>query len=225
VWLEGPFEAGSRLTTGIIDVRRPLDLSCHGSLGEPCARLAGLALALEAPITREPMKTKARRVRRWFLVAGGVLALRAAAVLGVYGWAWTADRGTVVRLVTLVDVDDGVDDPGRVSLSARHEAVLEDGRRVSLLSDRGWTTSGELDSSVIWSFEGIEETARVVVGPDEPPPGRLREDMEADHWAELRSVLRRHGVVVDAVDLKRLPHDVVLGGRLRTRIGRAKEER
>jgi hypothetical protein len=56
-------------------------------------------------------------------------------------------------------------------------------------------------------------------------PGRLREDLEADHWAELRSELRRHGVVVDAQDLKRLAHDVVLGEGLLTRIGRAKEAR
>lgn len=40
----------------------------------------------------------------------------------------------VVRLVTLADVD-----ARRVSVSARHEAVLEDGRRVLLLDDRGWS--------------------------------------------------------------------------------------
>jgi hypothetical protein len=93
---------------------------------------------------------------------------------------------TAARLVTLVDVGDRVDDPGGLSLSARHEAVLEDGRRVPLLDDRGCTTSPELgmadrpeadssrqgrpDRSAVWSVEAIEETARVVVGPDEPPP-------------------------------------------------------
>jgi hypothetical protein len=35
-------------------------------------------------------KTTAGRVRRGLLVAGGVLALLIAAVLGVYGWAWSA---------------------------------------------------------------------------------------------------------------------------------------
>jgi hypothetical protein len=34
--------------------------------------------------------------------------------------------------------------------------------------------------------------------------------MEADHWAFLSEILRRQGVVVDAQELKRLPHDVVL---------------
>jgi len=34
-------------------------------------------------------------------------------------------------------------------------------------------------------------------------------------------VLRQHGVVVDALDLRRLPHDVVLSERLLARVGRS----
>jgi hypothetical protein len=144
----------------------------------------------------------------------------------------------VARLVTLVDVDDRFGDPRQLSLSARHEAALEDGRRVVLLDDRGWTTSlgvgdipdssrhGQPAISAVWSVEAVQETARVVVGPDEPPVGRSLEDMGSDHWAHLSRVLAQHGVVVDAADLKRLPHDVVLSRRLLTLIGRepAKEE-
>jgi hypothetical protein len=47
----------------------------------------------------------------------------------------------VTRLVTLVDVRDEVADPRQMSVSALHEAVLEDGRRVLLLDDRGWTSA------------------------------------------------------------------------------------
>jgi hypothetical protein len=43
--------------------------------------------------------------------------------------------------------------------------------------------------------------------------------MEADHWAQLTGVLRHQGVVADALDLKRLPHDVVLSERLLARVG------
>jgi hypothetical protein len=43
--------------------------------------------------------------------------------------------------------------------------------------------------------------------------------MEADHWAFLSEVLRRQGVAVDTRELKRLPHDVVLGERLLARVG------
>jgi hypothetical protein len=105
---------------------------------------------------------------------------------------------------------------------------------VALLDDRGWTTSlgefavgddpeaatsgqGQPAGSAVWSVEAVQETARVVVGPDEPPAGRSLEDMESDHWAHLGGVLSQHGVVVDAV--RRLPHDVVLS-RLLTLIGR-----
>ena len=45
------------------------------------------------------------------------------------------------------------------------------------------------------SVEDIEETARIVVGADEPFDEHSQEDMEADHWA-------------DPVELKQLPHDI-----------------
>jgi hypothetical protein len=142
----------------------------------------------------------------------------------------------VTHLVTLVDFNHDVVDPRRMSVSARHEAVLADGRRVLLLDDRGWTAAaltaswvGEVpdgdswrDQTDIWavtSAEDVEETARVVVGPDEPPDGHSQADAEADHWAYLADVLRQQGVVVDAMELKRLPHDVVLSERLLPRNG------
>jgi hypothetical protein len=61
----------------------------------------------------------------------------------------------------------------------------------------------------------------MVVGPDEPFDGSSQEDAEQGHWAYLGDVLREHGVVVDALDLRRLPHDVVLGERLLARVGRS----
>jgi hypothetical protein len=145
----------------------------------------------------------------------------------------------VTHLVTLVDLNDEVADPRQMSLSARHEAVLEDGGRLLLLDDRGWTSSTlkasmvgdvpggdvrreELDSWALTSVEEIEETARVVVGPDEPPDGCSQEDSEVAHWASLAGVLRQQGVVVDVLELKRLPHDVVLSERLLARIDRAR---
>jgi hypothetical protein len=144
----------------------------------------------------------------------------------------------VTRLVTFVDLADGVGDTRQTSFSARHEAVLSDGQRVLLLDDRGWTWSSlinvqaaasDRDSTPeqqpdIWattSVEDIEQTARVVVGPDEPFEGSSQEDAEQGHWAYLSNVLRQHGVVVEASDLRRLPHDVVLSERLLARVGRS----
>ena len=110
---------------------------------------------------------------------------------------------------------------GQLSVSARHEALLVDGRRVLLLDDRGWSSSGNVpDIWAVTSVEDIEEEARAVVGPDEPFGGRSQEDMEATQWASLSEVLRRQGVVVDAWELRRLPHDVVLSKRLLARVAR-----
>jgi hypothetical protein len=143
----------------------------------------------------------------------------------------------VVRLLTLVDVVERFGDARQMSLSARHEAVLADGRRILLLADRGWTESlmtfsqdvpdadsrrDELDIWAVTSVEDIEQTARTVVGPDEPFAGHSREKMAESHWAHLASVLAEQGVVADPSDLRRLPHDVELSERLLERVGRGR---
>ncbi|MGA8211294.1 MAG: hypothetical protein WB441_01070 [Nocardioidaceae bacterium] len=124
----------------------------------------------------------------------------------------------VTRLVTYVDIDDPVADPRQMSVSARHEAVLMDGGHVLLLADRGWSVSGPPNIWAVTSVEEIAHTARMVVGPDEPFGRRSQLDMEADHWACLAAVLRDRGVDSDALELARLPHDVVLSEQLLARI-------
>ena len=140
----------------------------------------------------------------------------------------------VAHLVTLVGLRDN-DLGGQLSFSALHEAVLEDGRHLVLLDDRGWSsslprTTADSDSARdvpdFWtttSREDIEETARFVVGPDEPFEGRSQEDMEGDHWAYLAGILRQHGVAADADELKGLPHDVVLSEQVLALLGRDSE--
>jgi len=142
---------------------------------------------------------------------------------GTYGASGSSckDGGVaeVARLMTFVDADDEVPDARQISVSARHEAVLVNGRRVLLLDDRGWSASGPPNIWAITSVKDIVDTARAVVGPDEPFGGRSHQDMEADHWAQLAEVLEGHGIAADALDLKRLPHDVVLSERLLARVG------
>ena len=135
----------------------------------------------------------------------------------------------VVRLETTADVrGDGHD--RRISISARHEAVLDDGRRVLLLDDRGWAEElrgpGADDVPDIWagaSADDIAKTARDVVGPDEPFGDRSYEDMAVGHWATLAERIRAQGVSADADELRALPHDVVLSDRLLARLGRSGE--
>jgi hypothetical protein len=123
----------------------------------------------------------------------------------------------VQRLVTFADVADDVVSPDQVSVLARHDAELDDGSRVLLLDDRGWGSSARW---VETSADDIREATRMVVGPDEPFEDRSSEDMAADHWAHLHGILRRHGVAVDATELRQLPHDVLLSPRLLARLSR-----
>ncbi|MFF2377282.1 hypothetical protein ACFVUW_23135 [Streptomyces xiamenensis] len=113
-------------------------------------------------------------------------------------------------------MDEGATTDRMISVSARLEAVLADGRSLVLLDDRGWSLSGAPGMRARVSAGEIESTARVVVGPDEPFDGRTHEQMADDHWSWLAESLRRRGVDVHAHELERLPHDVVLSERLRT---------
>jgi hypothetical protein len=143
----------------------------------------------------------------------------------------------VTRLLTLVDVDDADDDgpdSHRMSVRARHEAVLEDGRRVVLVDDRGWSgtvgvvsdgdappSAEDVGSLSAWAHETVESmerTARDVVGPDEPPEGRSWAEEEAGHWDALAGILRVEGVEVSGAELMALPHDVELSDRVLARL-------
>lgn len=129
----------------------------------------------------------------------------------------------MIRLETVTDLRESAD-ARELSVTARHEAVLDDGRRVVLLDDRGWTEGlrGPGEEAGIWqllSERDIAETARVVVGPDEPFGGRRQRDMEESHWRGLAERLSAEGVDVDPAELRRVPHEVVLGEALRARLG------
>jgi hypothetical protein len=115
----------------------------------------------------------------------------------------------VIRLLTLVDINDH--DARGLSVSALHQAVLEDGQRVVLLADRGWGSSKGAPNAPV---EDIKRTARFVVGPDEPFGDRSQTDMEFLHWEALVRTLREHGVVADAATLRGLPHAVELSDRV-----------
>src|SRR5690348_5964608 len=108
----------------------------------------------------------------------------------------------VIRLETVADLRESAD-PRELSVAAR---------QVTLLDDRGWTEGLRVpgEEAGIWEFvaeRDIAETARVVVGPDEPFGGRTQRDMEESHWSWLAGKLRAEGVDVDAAELRRVPHE------------------
>ena len=130
--------------------------------------------------------------------------------------------------MTFVDVDGDGRDRRRLSVTARLDAVLDDGRHIVLLADRGWSaeargepTSSDADIWANTSVKEIAETARVVVGPDEPFGEFTREDAEAGYWAQLARVLADNGVTAGAGAMQRLSHDVRLSDRLLARLGLA----
>ena len=133
----------------------------------------------------------------------------------------------ITRLVTYTDVDDWPGQPaGQLSFSAVLTAELVDGREIVLLDDRGWSEGvrfvGGGGPSDQWSYvtqEDVVETARTVVGPDEPADGESYEEAARMHWSFLAGVLEENGVAASADDLQSLPHVVVLSDRLLARIG------
>ena len=153
----------------------------------------------------------------------------------VYRVAALADNQrvtSIARLVTWVDIyeEDG-SDPSRQSFSARHDAVLADGRRVVLLNDRGWSQwtlrFGDVSDTKVSPPEfptrqEIEESAREVVGPDPPMPHDGYTPSESEvveaHWRYLAHILESNGIEVDPGGLSALPHDVEFSDRVRARL-------
>jgi hypothetical protein len=130
------------------------------------------------------------------------------------GSAGNVDRVCEVeRLVTVVDVDDR--DPSGHSAWAHLHAALREGTRLVLLNDRGWSGGAAIAEE---SLEQVEATARMLVGPDEPGPGQTDEQAEGLHWQFLVRKLHDAGIKVEVGELKRLPHDVEISDRLRSRL-------
>lgn len=120
------------------------------------------------------------------------------------------------RLVTFADIPTGQsrrDDV--VSIAVRHILELTDGSQVLLLNDRGWGGSGSWNEV---TTETVRANARMVVGPDEPPPGRSREEEEKNHWMYLQQIVERQGFTISAEVLRLLPHDVVISPELLARL-------
>jgi hypothetical protein len=103
-----------------------------------------------------------------------------------------------------------------------HEfADLADGRRITLHTERGFTTSARASSgpppSDQWRYltlEWLERDVLTTVLPDE-------DETEDEHpWEWLAGLLRAHGVVTTPEQLRHLPYHVVFSDRLRARLVR-----
>jgi len=125
----------------------------------------------------------------------------------------------VVALGAWCDLDaDARTSPGDASFVVHEFAVLADGRRLTLHTERGFTTGvrtvGRAEPVDPWAHLTVEElTADVLttVLPDD-------DDGEEHPWEWLAGLLRRHGVEASVERLKAVPYTVEFGERLAERL-------
>jgi hypothetical protein len=120
----------------------------------------------------------------------------------------------VVALGAWCDLHSAGEDSGGsagTSFKVREFALLSDGREVTLLDDRGWSTSARLDQIPITQV--IRDVYNTVLPDDAEETG------EEHEWQRFEQRLREAGVAVTLDELRALPYRVILSDRLRSRLG------
>jgi len=120
----------------------------------------------------------------------------------------------------LVPPNESTASPGGASFTVAEFAVLDDGRRIILHAERGFTTwsrqTGRAEPLDPWSSltaTDLEREVRNVVLPDD-------DDTDDEHpWEWLASLLHRHGVGASTERLKEVPYRVEFSERLLHRFG------
>lgn len=111
-----------------------------------------------------------------------------------------ARPATVVSLGAWGDLEEG--SGGGTSCKVCEFALLSDGREVTLLDDRGWTTSAQLGELLL---AHVVRNVYNVVLPDD-----AEETGEEHEWRHFEQRLREAGVAVSRDDLRALPYRVFL---------------
>ena len=127
------------------------------------------------------------------------------------------EPGRVVGLGAICDLDTRTPDKARSqSFSVSEFVTLEDGRRVILHEDRGFTTAlrstGRSDPGELREHTTIEHLTRDVLNvvlPDDDAPAE-------DHpYSWLADLARARGLSVTADDLRSLPYEVTFTDTVR----------
>jgi hypothetical protein len=109
-----------------------------------------------------------------------------------------------------------LDDPRQNSFDVREFALLDNGERVILHAERGY--SGRSSSGSIWTYETAETITRDVlttVLPDDADAAT-----EDEHpWEWLAELARAQGIEVTADQLRQVPYEVVLTERVLRQLG------
>jgi hypothetical protein len=134
--------------------------------------------------------------------------------LALYARAVNLSPASVVSLGAWCDLHSPEEDSGGVagtSFKVREFALLSDGREVSLLDDRGWSTSVPLDRIPITQV--VRDVYNTVLPDDAEETG------EEHEWQRFGQRLREVGVAVSRDELRAMPYRVILSDRLRSRLG------
>lgn len=155
---------------------------------------------------------------------------RSREVSGVEG-GWSAHPDAVDDHASLLPVEPGrvvglgaicglrpqrVDEARSQSFSVGEFVTLEDGRRVILHEDRGftigWRSSGESGSGDIRGQETMESLTRDVLNVVLPDDDECGEDHP---WSWLAALARARDLDVTAEDLRGLPYEVIFSDEVR----------
>jgi hypothetical protein len=112
-----------------------------------------------------------------------------------------------------VPEEQSMNSPGSVSFTVHEFAVLANGARLTLHTDRGFAVSGPIrptvpDPLASMTAEDIEAHARTTVMPEDV-------DTKEEHpYDWLCDLLSQHGIAVSADSLRAVPYTVEFGSRL-----------
>ena len=125
--------------------------------------------------------------------------------------------GRVVGLGAICDLrPQRFDEARSQSFSVSEFVTLEDGRRVILHEDRGftigWRSSGESGCGDIRRHETLESMTRNVLNVVLPDDDECAEDHP---WSWLADLARARGLNVTAEDLRGLPYEVIFTDEVR----------
>jgi hypothetical protein len=118
--------------------------------------------------------------------------------------------GRVVGLGAICDLrPQRIDETHSQSFSVSEFVTLEDGRRVILHEDRGFTIGGSGDIRAHETLETMNRNVSNVVLPDD-------DEVADDHpWSWLADLARARGLDVTAEDLRGLPYEVIFTDEVR----------
>jgi hypothetical protein len=124
--------------------------------------------------------------------------------------------GRVVGLGAICDLRPLRSGPRARSFSVSEFVALEDGRRVILHEDRGftigWRSSGESDPGDIQERKTLESLTRDVLNVVLPDDDECTEDHP---WWWLAELARARGLNVTAEDLRNLRYEVIFTDKVR----------